>query len=277
MFKQGELMNKLYIQNLSMIITNKCNLDCAQCLRGCKNNVSMSDSVIESTLNQIYSIGNLAINGGEPTLVLDILENIITYIIENHILIDMFTITINGTIYSEKLLKLLDEISNYIDEHTINAFFAISLDQYHLDEITKLGIKKEFFDNFRKYQESKYYYGYRKSTKKLFREGNATNLDEKLTIPLRPTKTFITYANEHQKFDRENGICMIGPVVTVNPNGLITECDASIEHQETLYNYGNVSNSIEEAMLSRSELLLKPKKFDRLANKSLKKYWNYNR
>ena len=260
-----------------MIITNKCNLACAHCLRGCKNNISMSNNVIESTLDQIYSIGNLAINGGEPTLVLDILENIITYIIENHILLDLFTITINGTIYSEKLLQLLDEISNYIDKNTINAFFAISLDQYHLDEITKLGIQKEFDENFRKYQESKYYYGYRKSTKKLFREGNATNLDEKLTIPLRPTKTYITYADEKQKFDRENGICMIGPVVTVNPSGIITECDASIEHQEILYNYGNVSNSIEEAMLRHGELLLKPKKFERLANKSLKKYWNYNR
>lgn len=271
-------MSKCYIQNLAMIVTNKCNLDCSHCLRGAKNNNCMSDNIIEAILDQVVYIGNLTICGGEPTLVIDRLEKIISYIIEKHILMDEFTITVNGTIYSKELLELLDEVNKYIGSDDINTLFAISLDKYHLDEIKKLGIQKEFYENLIRYQESKYFYEYRAINQKLFREGNATNLDEKLTVPLRPLKPLITYVGKTKKFDRENGLCNIGPLVTINPNGIITECDASIEHQETLYNYGNIlNNSIEDVVLDKGELVLKPKKFEKISSRILRKYWTYNR
>ena len=74
-------MKKIYIQNLGMIITNKCNLNCEHCLRWEKcDNKSMSDKVIEKTLDQICAIGNLCICGGWITLALDKLEkNILLY------------------------------------------------------------------------------------------------------------------------------------------------------------------------------------------------------
>lgn len=85
---------------------------------------------------------------------------------------------------------------------------------------------------------------------KLFREGNATNLDEKLTIPLKPLPVVMTYVSGLKKLDIENGVCNIGPCITVNVNGTITECNASMENQETLYNYGNIlTDSIEEIFL----------------------------
>ena len=271
-------MNKCYIYNLAMIVTNKCNLDCSHCLRGTKDDNCMSDKVIEATLDQVAAAGNIAICGGEPTLSIDRIEKIISYAIEKHIIVKNFTITINGTTYSKQLLELLDEINRYMGNDAINAFFEISLDKYHLDEITKLGIKKEFYENLKRYQESKYFLGYRDINQKLFREGNAENMDKNLTIPLRPMKKFITYVGKNGKFDRENGLCNIGPLITINPNGIITECDASIEHQETLYNYGNIVNSsIEEIVLDKGELILKPKKFDREVNKALNKYLTYNR
>lgn len=62
-------MEKCYVENLAMIVTDRCNLDCAHCLRGKKCNRDMSDEVLESTLSQIRSIGNLAINGREHTLI----------------------------------------------------------------------------------------------------------------------------------------------------------------------------------------------------------------
>ena len=112
-------MSKLYIQNLAMIVTNKCNLNCTHCLRGAKDNNCMSYEVIEATLNQVFAVGNLSINGGEPLLALDRIEKIISYLIEKRIPIDEFTITVNGTIYSEELLKLLDEVNNYIGDNDI--------------------------------------------------------------------------------------------------------------------------------------------------------------
>ncbi len=32
-------MDKCYVQNLAMIVTNKCNLDYYHCLRGARNNI----------------------------------------------------------------------------------------------------------------------------------------------------------------------------------------------------------------------------------------------
>ena len=64
-------MKKCSIQNLGMIVTHKCNLDCAHCLMGKKEDKCMSDNVIEATLDQTCYIGNLAITGGEVTIAVD--------------------------------------------------------------------------------------------------------------------------------------------------------------------------------------------------------------
>ena len=271
-------MGKCYIQNLGLIVTNKCNLNCAHCLRGEKNNSCITDRVVEVTLDQIKGIGNLAICGGEPTLAIDRIEKIISYVIDNHILVEELTVTINGTIYSERLLELLDEINSYIGSKRINALLAISFDKYHLDEISRLKIEKEFFENLKKYQESKYFYGCRNNNQKLFREGNATNLDEKLTVPLRPIKILMTYADKKRKFNQENGSCNIGPIVTINPDGVITECDASIKNQEDLYNYGNVlEKSIEDIILEKGEVIENIRKFERDTYRLLRKHSTYNK
>lgn len=274
-------MSKCYVENLAMIVTDKCNLDCAHCLRGSKCNRDMSDEVVESTLGQIRSIGNLAINGGEPTMAIHVIEKIIDYVIDKSIKLQEFTITINGTIYSEKLLELLETINEYIGDEGINTLIAISLDRYHIDAATKLGILEELYENIDRYRESKFFYGYRNTDKKLFREGRASNLSEKESVPLRPMKPVITYMNidNNRKLDLEHGVFCVGPIVTINPLGIITECDASIEHQEFLYNYGNViDTTIEEAMLKREHILVKrPMKFKKENYKEYKKYQTYNK
>ena len=73
-------MNKLRIQNLALIVTERCNLDCGHCLRGGCSDKCMSDNVIKATLDQFDFIGNLTICGGEPTLALDRVEKIFNYI-----------------------------------------------------------------------------------------------------------------------------------------------------------------------------------------------------
>ena len=81
-------MNKLYIQNLGLIITEQCNLNCRHCLRGKCSNKVMSNEVIEATLSQISAIGVLHLEGGEPTLAIPTIEKILDYIIKNNILVD---------------------------------------------------------------------------------------------------------------------------------------------------------------------------------------------
>lgn len=266
---------KVGIQNLAMIATNNCNLNCGHCLRGCKNNKNMSKEVIAAALDQTISLGNLGISGGEITLALDVLENIFNYIIDNVIIVDNVTIAINGTNYSSDFLKLLDYMNEYINYYRqgVHVNFEISDDIYHQQELERLNMVETYKENIKKYAESKYFYGLRKLDNrfKLWREGNAESLNQNLTSNLKPMDIVITYVGKFSRFDK-NGRCHMGPFVTVNPDGIITECDASIEHQQTLYNYGNVfDDTFEEVALKRGRII-KPRKWLKETGKIMKDY-----
>ncbi len=75
-------MKQAYLQNLGMIVTEKCNLNCKHCMRGDKTCKSMSDDVIKATLDNIYGMSNLAICGGEPTMACDVIEKLFTTIVD---------------------------------------------------------------------------------------------------------------------------------------------------------------------------------------------------
>lgn len=272
-------MGKIVIQNLGMIITEKCNLQCEHCLRGQCSNRVMSDEVIEATLDQVCSIGNLNICGGEPTFALDRIEKIIEVIIEKKILVDAVSVVINGTRYETKFLDLLkyfeDEV--FYGRRKSKIIFSISWDQFHHNEIARLNMKKEYLENVERYAESKYFYELNRLEGKLFREGRAENLPEEITTPLIVMKNIITYAGKWGRDDRVNGLCNMGPMVTINTQGIITDCNASYEHQETIYNYGNVlTDSIEEVLVPRG-IIVKPRHFSKALRKEMNHYYNFNK
>lgn len=279
-------MKNISVMNLGMIITNKCNIDCKHCMRGKKCNNSMSDEVIEATLSQLKIIQNLGICGGEPTLAIDVMEKIFNYIIKNQIIVEEVTTIINGTIYSLNFLECLDMIEKYILKYLTPrknpASFKISYDKYHMDEIRRLKLDVEFIKNVEEYKKSKHYSGIQilPQNVKLFREGNAEKLDNSLTTPLRIFPPIIThvgskYFGNFYKEDLENGLCNIGPMITVNCDGTITDCNASIEHQNTIYNFGNVLNdSIYDVCMSKGKVV-KPWKYNRAISKQLHKFYTY--
>lgn len=275
-------MKKICVQNLGMIVTERCNLNCDHCMRGGCSNKDMSDEVIEATLDQFLVIGNLSICGGEPTLALDRLEKIFSYIVEKIILVNRVSVVINGTIYSDEFLRLLDYIDSYIISYSKKfekrTEFAISWDKYHHSEIERLKLTKQYLENIKLYKSNRHFLDFYGLNGKLFREGNASKLDSSLTVPLRPMRPLITYTGKDNKLDIENGLCNIGPIVCVNVNGTITECDASIINQETLYNYGNVlTDSIESVFLKRKALVLTPKKWNRETDRQMLRYESYDK
>jgi len=270
-------MNKVCVQNLAMIITERCNLNCGHCLRGKCTNKVMPDTVITATLDQCCYIHNLAICGGEPTLALDRMEKIFSYIIENEIVVNMVTLTINGTIYSTEFLRMLDYMEEYVNYKNLKqatTTFTISWDKFHYSEVERLGLVKEYLENIERYKLSKHYYCLQRLTGKLFREGTAELLSPTLTQPLKPMMPHVTYVGEKNKYDRQNGLCNIGPMITINVDGTITECDASIEHQQTLYNYGNIlTDSIEDVYLNKGILVSNPRLWLKKIGKEMKRYY----
>ena len=265
-------MDKVYVQNLAMIITNKCNMNCAHCLRGDKDNTCMSKKVIKATLNQIAGIGNLSICGGEPTLALDVLEYIFDYVIEHSIVVDQVSVTINGTNYSLEFLHLLNYINDYVtylSEYN-NTIFAISNDKYHIDELKKINLYEQYIENVDRYMESFYFYELKEiKDYKVFREGNALNLDESLTKELIKLDMLISY-------DEKYKMCHIGPLIAVNPQGIVTEADGSIENQKTIYNYGNVLEEPLESIVKRNGKVLTLKKMNKESNRLMKEFINNN-
>lgn len=273
------IMKKIAVQNLSLIITEQCTLQCAHCLRGSCSNRVMSDEVINATFDQIKTVGNLCICGGEPTLALDRLEKIIDVIIEKKVLVDAISIVINGTRYEGKFLELLKYFEDdvYSVGRKKKILFSISWDQYHHDEVRRLNMLKEYAENVMKYSESKYFYQLNRFRGKIFREGRAENLAPNLTAPFIVMNNIISYIGKFGFEDRENGLCNIGPMVAVNTQGIITDCNASYEHQETIYNYGNVlTDSIEDVLL-KDCVIVKPSRFYRCLGKEIKHYHNFNK
>ena len=263
-----------------MIITEKCNLNCTHCMRGLCSNKSMSEEIISKTLEQILTISNLAISGGEPLLELGKLEYIFNYIIKNKIMIDEYGLVTNGTIYSSEFLKLFDYFEEYVsmisrNENKTNGYFYISVDQYHMFELERLGKLKEFFENIRKYQESKYFAGIKTINNKIFREGNALNISKSSSVKYRPMKKIITYALNDNTFDRDNGLCNIGPLVIVNTDGIVTE-DVSYANQMGKYNYGSIfDDSIENICLKNKSKVLKPSKWNSAIAREMDRFYNY--
>ena len=272
-------MTKVSIQNLGMIITNDCNLNCDHCMRGEKCHKKMSNEVIKHTFKDVVAVSNLCICGGEPLLALDVLENIFNYIIENKILVEQITLVTNGTIYSEEFIRMYNEMNNYISYFkNKGCSFSISYDEYHMKEIERLHLEQQYIENYKKYKESKLFSGIQPLNPKLklFREGNAEKLPLSQTVPLRKMEYVITYVGKFARLDEKNGLCNIGPLVTVNADGVLTECDASFYHQATIYNYGNVLDNTIHDIVKPQALLLKPKKWYKETCKRIKYQKTYN-
>lgn len=94
-------------------------------------------------------------------------------------------------------------------------------------------------------------------------------------MPLRPMNVYLTYPTSFKRMDKKRRFCNIGPLVTINTEGIITECDASLDRQASIYNYGNVlDGNIEDFMLERGTVVA-PRKWLKLTNKEITKFKTY--
>lgn len=269
-------MSKLFIQNLGLIVTEKCNLKCRHCMRGGCTSKDMSPEVIDTVLDQVDAIGNLTICGGEPTLATPTIEKLFTSIIEHSTDLSFVTVTINGTIYSEELLRLLDYIDDYMKptKYDTNTLIGISKDPFHLEEVLRLGLREQYVENLAKYTKNKHFLQYRDIEQKLFREGRAKDLPEDITVPLRPWPIVTTHSKSTQS---QEEIYEIGPLVAINVDGIVTDCDASIENQRSIYNYGNILDESLEDICTRVGEEVTPRKWYRKTKKIMHKQTTYKK
>jgi len=142
-------MEKYNIENLYLELTRMCNLDCKHCLRGPSENKFMSDNTLENIFKYVDNINTLLLTGGEPLIALKQINKIINIININNIKIERIAIITNGTILSDKVLNLLNELKELCD----NFELYISGDKFHLLELDRKGLLDKRNSNLEIYKE----------------------------------------------------------------------------------------------------------------------------
>lgn len=99
-------------------LTRRCNMNCVHCARGESQNIDMSRDIIDAATDQFrdHPIITLRLYGGEPLLALDEMEYLIDSIIEKDLRILACVIDTNGMIRSERAVKALNKLGDYIEK-----------------------------------------------------------------------------------------------------------------------------------------------------------------
>lgn len=121
----------MYVGELMLEVTRKCNLKCEHCLRGNAQNKSMTTEVINAVFRNIKSVDNLIIGGGEPSLAVDVIDQIYQHIIWNDVTIENIFIVTNGKRVSKPLLQAFDALYGLCEPYSEISGFAISNDEFH--------------------------------------------------------------------------------------------------------------------------------------------------
>lgn len=89
-------MRELYIKNLCIEITRRCNMRCAHCMRGDAESVDISLKHISNLLRHVRHIHHFNITGGEPSLNVRAIRHILGRVRAYGITVNDFYIVTNG-------------------------------------------------------------------------------------------------------------------------------------------------------------------------------------
>lgn len=133
---------KLDVESLIIEVGRNCTMNCAHCLRGPKENKTISFNTVKSALDQIESIDSITFTGGEPFLYPDIITKTIDYIMTKEIPCYGFYIATNATIYDQRIMAKLCDFFIYCEdcggEVEYTAKVEISNDRFHENNSIKI-------------------------------------------------------------------------------------------------------------------------------------------
>lgn len=122
------------IDNLIIAITERCNMNCAHCMRGDGKNRDVTREIIDLTLKDVNYIGSITLTGGEPTLNIDAIEYVLDKCKELDIPVGSFYIVTNGKIVTERFLIACLKWHAYCIKHSAEPEYsgvALSQDKFH--------------------------------------------------------------------------------------------------------------------------------------------------
>lgn len=122
-------MKKLDVNYMYLEVTRRCTLECAHCMRGNRQNIDMSEEILDNALKDVTRIRELDLGGGEPLLVPQVIESIINKIITYGIRVDKISFTTNGTVLTPRIVELIRKLQSIAPLNV-----RLSHDKFHLLE-----------------------------------------------------------------------------------------------------------------------------------------------
>lgn len=131
---------KVNFYNLSIEVTRRCNMQCRHCMRGHAQNIDLQLDKIEKILPQISNICDLTLTGGEPSMVPNIMRELLQLFQKYRVNVNNVYIVTNGKDITPEFITACLEWYLYCDDNELSAV-ALSQDEFH-DEIEQTNIEK---------------------------------------------------------------------------------------------------------------------------------------
>ncbi len=157
----------MYVSDLMLEVTRNCTLECEHCLRGDRERKNMSPHVLDAIFKDITHVGRLLLSGGEPLLAVQTLEYLVKLIKEKNIEVEKITVITNGTVLSDRLVRVLKEFKD------MSLFdLRVSTNVFHNLEVEKRGLTAIRAKNMRTLHSEEISYGeYGKEEESSINEG----------------------------------------------------------------------------------------------------------
>ena len=216
---------RFIFKNLMLEVTRKCNMQCAHCMRGESQNISMDSDTVRNVFQDVFRIEQLTLTGGEASLAPDTLLWIIHYAKAMGIEIGSFFCATNAKEYSQEFVDKLWELFA-LCERPDRCILTVSTDQFH----TTNPVVMERYSKLPFYRSEKERGTVPKA--EIILEGRAA--ENKLGRFTVPPETHI-YDYEFKGFQ-----CFINDRVYINALGdVLLNPDMSYENQDQ-FHFGNV-------------------------------------
>ena len=151
----------MYVENLHLHVTRNCTLECEHCMRGDRERVNMSPAILDEIFKNVKKVGMLLLTGGEPLIAIQTLEYLVYLLKTKQVKIDKITIVTNGTILSDRVLKVLHDLqdnSYLVLRMSTNIFHNLELHKKNLESVRDKNLKvlsSDVFYNFAEYGQDK--------------------------------------------------------------------------------------------------------------------------
>ena len=235
----------MYIQELVIEITRRCNIQCLHCLRGPAQAKDIDNITIDKILEGISMIGCVTFTGGEPSLAVSRIKYFTKRVKKLGIEVSSFYVITNGKIASTAMAHALMDLYAYCNPSDPEDFIgglAISQDQYHREIGYEINSAKKVYGALVFFRSKD-----RKADLKYIINEGWANINGIGNRPELPNMNVIG-------LDDDGNVDRVDEVVYINALGdVIPSCDMSYESQKA-YKIGNVhEHSLTEIMKSLVE------------------------